>query len=163
MSRILNGDVLETLGTLDSDSIDCCVTSPPYWGLRDYGHDGQIGLEKTPQEFVGKMVDVFREVRRVLKPSGTCWVNLGDSYTAGGNGPGLLKYQEQSIGSATGPAQSVVVQIAARWDATEEPGRHPMARGLRPPGRWLVPATRHHLEQAQPHARERDGPMHEGP
>ncbi len=65
---------------LANESVQCVVTSPPYWGLRDYGIDGQLGLEKTPEEYVGKMVDVFREVRRVLRNDGTIWVNLGDSY-----------------------------------------------------------------------------------
>jgi DNA modification methylase len=77
---ILQGDVLEMLRTLPDESVNCVVTSPPYWGLRDYGVDGQIGLEPTPKEFVDKMVEVFREVRRVLRRDGTCWVNLGDSY-----------------------------------------------------------------------------------
>lgn len=63
-------------------SVHCCVTSPPYWGLRDYGHDGQIGLESTPEQYVARMVEVFREVRRVLRDDGTLWLNLGDSYNA---------------------------------------------------------------------------------
>lgn len=65
-------------------SVQCCVTSPPYFGLRDYGHPAQIGQEETPEAFVAAMVDVFREVRRVLKADGTCWLNLGDSYNAAG-------------------------------------------------------------------------------
>ena len=65
--RIINGDCREVLAALPDASADCCVTSPPYFGLRDYGHDGQIGLEQTPEEFVGKLVEVFREVRRVLQ------------------------------------------------------------------------------------------------
>ena len=73
-------DALELLKTMDSSSIQCCVTSPPYWGLRDYGIDGQLGHEKTPEEYVSKMVDVFREVRRVLRDDGTLWLNIGDSY-----------------------------------------------------------------------------------
>jgi site-specific DNA-methyltransferase (adenine-specific) len=77
---ILQGDVIEQLNTLPDGSINCCVTSPPYWGLRDYGCDGQIGLEKTPEEYTQKMVKVFREVRRVLRDDGTLWLNLGDSY-----------------------------------------------------------------------------------
>lgn len=68
--------------TLPEKSVQLCVTSPPYFGLRDYGHDGQIGLEPTPDEFVGKLVEVFREVRRVLRDDGTLWMNLGDSYAA---------------------------------------------------------------------------------
>lgn len=74
------GDCLDYLRTLPSDSVHCCVTSPPYWGLRDYGVDGQIGMEAIVQEYLAILVDVFREVRRVLRPDGTCWVNLGDAY-----------------------------------------------------------------------------------
>ena len=88
--QIIPGDCIEGMRTLPDASVHCCVTSPPYWGLRDYGHDGQIGLESTPEAYVARMVEVFREVRRVLREDGTCWVNLGDSYTAsvrgGGNG-----------------------------------------------------------------------------
>jgi site-specific DNA-methyltransferase (adenine-specific) len=80
--RILVGDARAKLRTLPAESVDCCVTSPPYFGLRDYGVAGQIGLEKTPDAFVASLVEVFREVRRVLKPEGTCWLNLGDSYAA---------------------------------------------------------------------------------
>ena len=82
------GDCLEVLRTLESGSVQCCVTSPPYWGLRDYGVEGQLGLEKTPDEYVAKMVDVFREVRRVLRDDGTLWLNLGDSYAANVKGSG---------------------------------------------------------------------------
>jgi DNA modification methylase len=84
--RILNCDVIEGLRQLDDESVHCVVTSPPYWGLRDYGVDGQIGLEPTIQEFLARMVDVFREVRRVLRKDGTCWINMGDSYAAGHGG-----------------------------------------------------------------------------
>jgi len=82
-SRIICGDCVEVLGTLADNSVHCVVTSPPYWGLRDYGVGGQMGLEKTPDEFIAKMVDVFREVRRVLREDGTCWANMGDSYASG--------------------------------------------------------------------------------
>lgn len=79
---ILQGSCIDTLPTLQAESAQCCVTSPPYWGLRDYGHPGQLGLEKTPQEYVENMVRVFREVRRVLRNDGVLWLNLGDSYNA---------------------------------------------------------------------------------
>ena len=82
MIRIINAEVLEGLHQLPAKSIQCCVTSPPYWGLRDYGVDGQIGLEKTPEEYVAKLVEVFREVGRVLRDDGTLWLNLGDTYAA---------------------------------------------------------------------------------
>jgi DNA modification methylase len=84
---ILQGSCIDTLPTLLAESAQCCVTSPPYWGLRDYGHPGQLGLEKTPQEYVENMVRVFREVRRVLRNDGVLWLNLGDSYAAASNGP----------------------------------------------------------------------------
>lgn len=82
LNRIIQGDALESLKLLSAESIDCCVTSPPYYGLRDYGIGGQIGLEASPEEYVAKLVEVFREVRRVLKPEGTLWLNLGDSYSS---------------------------------------------------------------------------------
>lgn len=77
------GDCREVLRLLPDESVNCCVTSPPYWGLRDYGVDGQIGLEKTFDAFVSEMVEVFQEVRRVLRADGCIWVNLGDSYATG--------------------------------------------------------------------------------
>lgn len=82
--RILTGDCRDVLKTLDADSVQCAVTSPPYYGLRDYGVSGQIGLERSPDEYVAQMVDVFREVRRVLRDDGVAWLNLGDSYAASG-------------------------------------------------------------------------------
>lgn len=84
------GSALEVLRELPERSVNCCVTSPPYWGLRDYGTDGQIGLEETPEVFVSALVEVFREVRRVLSDDGTLWLNLGDSYVSAprGNAPG---------------------------------------------------------------------------
>lgn len=83
-NTVHHGDCLTVLKTFPDEFIDCCVTSPPYWGLRDYGVSGQLGLEKTPEEYVAKMVEVFREVKRVLKKEGTVWLNLGDSYANNG-------------------------------------------------------------------------------
>mgnify|MGYP000146036538 CR=1 FL=1 len=87
MITILKNNCVESMRSLPDKSVNCCVTSPPYFGLRDYGHDGQIGLEPTPNEFVSALVAVFREVRRVLRDDGTCWINLGDSYAGSGKGP----------------------------------------------------------------------------
>jgi len=70
--QVITGGALDVLPTLDAESVQCCVTSPPYWGLRDYGNDGQLGLEPTPEEYVENMVAVFREVRRVLRRTGRC-------------------------------------------------------------------------------------------
>lgn len=94
--QILIGDVREKLRTLAADSIHCCVTSPPYWGLRDYGVEGQIGLEQSPVEFISVMVDVFEEVRRVLRPDGTCWINMGDSYGNDSRGQGGASSKQSS-------------------------------------------------------------------
>lgn len=82
--QIIAGDCLEAMRGMADQSAHCCITSPPYFGLRDYGVDGQIGLEPSPAEFVAKLVEVFREVRRVLRDDGTLWLNLGDSYAGGG-------------------------------------------------------------------------------
>ena len=83
---IINGSAIDILKTLDDESVNCCVTSPPYFNLRDYGVDGQIGLENTPEEYIQKLVEIFREVKRVLKNDGTLWVNIADSYAGSGKG-----------------------------------------------------------------------------
>lgn len=98
---ILQGDCRQRLAELESGSIHTCVTSPPYFGLRDYGVDGQMGLEPTPDEFVAGMVAVFREVRRVLRDDGTLWLNIGDSYNAH---PGQRK-----VGDSVGPKRETNV------------------------------------------------------
>lgn len=96
-TTILVGDCREILKKLPDKSVDCCVTSPPYFGLRSYNMDDQIGLENTYQEYVKEMVDVFAEVHRVLKDEGTLWLNLGDSYS--GSGMGSANYPESVIGT----------------------------------------------------------------
>lgn len=85
-AKLYTGDVLDVLRSLPSSSVHCCVTSPPYYGLRDYGIDGQIGLEESPQCHIARLVDVFREVRRVLHDTGTVWLNYGDAYASTANG-----------------------------------------------------------------------------
>jgi site-specific DNA-methyltransferase (adenine-specific) len=87
LNKIICGDALTVLKKFPSESIDCCVTSPPYFHLRDYRVKGQIGLEPTIEEYLEKLSAIFDEVKRVLKPAGTCWVNLGDTY--GGSGTGM--------------------------------------------------------------------------
>lgn len=119
--RIIQGDCIEGLRTLPDASVHCCVTSPPYWGLRDYGHDGQIGLEATPEAYVARMVEVFREVRRVLRDDGTLWLNLGDSYCSQG---GERKYGssdgETGRGDAPGKRLSNVSGFGdGTWDWIE--------------------------------------------
>ena len=81
---ILSGDSLEILPTLATASVQCCITSPPYWGLRDYDHPAQIGAEASPEIYVNNLVKMFREVRRVLRENGTVWLNVGDGYARNG-------------------------------------------------------------------------------
>ena len=97
-ARILTGDCREMLRTLEAGSVRTCITSPPYFGLRDYGVDGQIGLEQTPDDYVNELVEVFREVRRVLSDDGTLWLNIGDSYAGGGGG----NYNKTGVSQAGG-------------------------------------------------------------
>lgn len=92
---IFLGDCREILEQLPAESIQACVTSPPYFGLRDYNHEKQIGLEKTPQEFVAEMCNVFGAVRRVLRQDGVCWLNLGDSYAGGNQGRGTANVSKK--------------------------------------------------------------------
>ena len=116
-ATILLGDARERLADVEAGSVRTCVTSPPYWGLRDYGHDGQLGLESTPDEYVARMVDVFRAVRRTLADDGTLWLNLGDSYATGAG-----KVGHHPGGGAQG----------ASWKgATTSPNRLPI-EGLKP-------------------------------
>ena len=101
--RILVGDALSQLRTLPDESVHCVVTSPPYWGLRAYtGDPGMIGLEPTFDAHLENLVHVFREVRRVLRDDGTCWLNYGDAYAGGGRGPGSGK-QTTNVGSNLPP------------------------------------------------------------
>lgn len=117
--RLFCGDSLSVLQGMPSESVHCVVTSPPYWSLRDYGVEGQLGSEKTPQEYVDKMVGVFREVRRVLRKDGTVWLNLGDTYL--GNTvvkntkhSGLLKAKERYDGFARSENNERVVNGSVR-------------------------------------------------
>ncbi len=85
-SLVLQGDAYHALQRLPSESVQCAVTSPPYWGLRDYSIDGQIGLEKSLPQFINRLVAIFNEVKRILRPDGTLWLNIGDGYTSGNRG-----------------------------------------------------------------------------
>lgn len=109
---ILNGDVIDCLRSLPDACVQCVVTSPPYWGLRDYGVEGQIGLEPTPEEHVERMVEVFREVRRVLRDDGTLWLNYGDCYTSGNrDGHGTkVGYKQQTNRGSSGESDAPRLQ-----------------------------------------------------
>lgn len=96
-SIIINMDALKGLKSLPDECVDCIITSPPYWQLRDYGVDGQLGLEPTFQEYIKKLVEIFDEAKRVLKKDGTCWVNLGDTYSGSNKGAGGDGSQKESF------------------------------------------------------------------
>lgn len=117
--QILTGDALETLRQLPDCCCSTCVTSPPYYGLRNYGENGQIGLEETPSEYIDKLVEVFREVRRVLRDDGTLWLNIGDSYAGSGKGrnkDGSFNEKAEHIQS-TGQRDSLIRRTLSKADS----------------------------------------------
>jgi DNA modification methylase len=114
IDTIIQGDALNVLKTLDADSIDCCVTSPPYWALRDYKTEGQLGLEPMFNEYLDHLIEIFAEVKRVIKPTGAIWVNIGDTY---GRGDGTTNKKQTietnndrhlSINPKTGYSKSLI-------------------------------------------------------
>lgn len=117
--RIIVGDCIEGLCTIPDRSVHTCVTSPPYYGLRDYGREGQIGLEETPEAYIAKMVEVFREVKRVLRDDGTLWLNIGDSYWAGKGSNGSSK--ARATAEERGYAQS---SGTVKMDTRPTDGKH---------------------------------------
>jgi DNA modification methylase len=139
-TTILVGDVRTRLLEIPTDSIHCIVTSPPYWGLRDYGVEGQIGLEASPAKFIAEMVAVFEELRRVLRPDGTCWVNMGDSYAGGRRGPDVGSGLE---GSRDAQAQSRMAQVkmveSRRRDNAMIPRSDGQVAGLKPKDLVMMP------------------------
>jgi site-specific DNA-methyltransferase (adenine-specific) len=88
VNKIIQGDALQVLKTIPDNSVDCVVTSPPYWALRDYEIEGQLGLEPSFNEYIDKLLEIFDEIKRILKDTGTCWVNLGDTYSSSSKGTG---------------------------------------------------------------------------
>ena len=128
-ARILVGDVRTRLAEIPDGSVRTCITSPPYFGLRDYGHDGQIGLEQTPDDYVNELVEVFREVRRVLSDDGTLWLNLGDSYAGSGVGGGGNRKGNEN----------------GQHDALKALGRPPVPTGLKPKDLIGIPLSLIHI------------------
>lgn len=129
--EIKQGDCLQTMRSIPDASVQCCVTSPPYWGLRDYGVDGQIGLEPSPDAYVARMVEVFREVRRCLRDDGTLWLNIGDSYSGNASSGGANK-------NSGGPAFRVSTEVTKAGkpkDLCMIPWR--VALALQTDGWWL--------------------------
>jgi len=135
LNKIYQGDALTVLRTFPDEAAHCVVTSPPYWGLRDYGVDNQLGLEPTPDEYVARLVDVFREVRRVLHKDGTVWLNLGDSYTSTTKGcGGPSDKQVSNAGSRYRMSQRLIPDTKPK-DLVGIPWR--VAFALQADGWWL--------------------------
>lgn len=128
IDQILNQDCIQGMQSLPDGCVNTCVTSPPYYGLRDYGHDGQIGLEDTPDAYVQKIVEVFREVKRVLRDDGTLWLNLGDSYAA--QRGGSHQPAETLAGGKSGKTQEGDIVNRDRFDGYN-PTRNASAIGLK--------------------------------
>lgn len=119
-NSITTGDALTILRSMEAESCDMCVTSPPYYGLRNYGEPGQIGLEETPDAYVEKLVEIFREVKRVLKPEGTLWLNLGDSY-AGSNGNGTRQSKWRAADTYASETDYSLRKMSGRKDVGCKP------------------------------------------
>lgn len=138
---ILVGDAFSMLATLPTESVQCVVTSPPYWGLRDYGTNGQLGLEKTPQEYLANMRLIFEQVRRVLKKDGTLWLNIGDTYNSStrwsGGGENAMCGNSKNIRSDVGnaPHRKGIVEGIKPKDLVGIPWR--LAFGLQEDGWYL--------------------------
>ena len=150
-NKIICGDALETLRSFPDESISCCITSPPYYGLRDYKSDGQIGREKTVEEYLDRLVAVFREVRRVLKSGGTCFLVIGDSYAGSGGGKGQYmdpKYPKGRNGQNPSITQKVLGYKSK--DLMGIPWR--LALLLREDGWYLRSDIIWHKENAMPEA-----------
>lgn len=113
LNRILFGDAVEKLKTLADESVNMCVTSPPYYGLRDYGESGQIGIEQTPYEYIARLVNVFDEVKRVLRKDGTLWLNIGDSYAGSGKGPMTLS--QNGKGKDVFDMSNRIYEVPKKW------------------------------------------------
>ena len=116
MSKIICADAAAGLKTLPQESVQMCVTSPPYYGLRDYGTDGQIGVEQTPREYIGRLVEVFAEVYRVLKPDGTLWLNISDSYAGSGKGPMSIQVAGNGKNKNLYDMKSRIYEVPKRWE-----------------------------------------------
>lgn len=116
MSKVICGDAAEVLRTLPQGSVNMCVTSPPYYGLRDYGVTGQIGIEQSPQEYIARLTEVFGEVKRVLADDGTLWLNIGDSYAGSGKGPMSIQVAGNGKNKNLYDMKSRIYDVPKRWE-----------------------------------------------
>ena len=148
--EILLGDNRDILPQLETGSIQCCVTSPPYWGLRDYDHSEQIGAESSPEDYMENLVGIFREVRRVLTDDGTFWLNVGDGYARNG-GTGNCGPNAQ-VGNTKKLIQRRNCTVPDCWDERPRSDVVAMASGVCAASRWVVTALEDNLGQESAHA-----------
>lgn len=122
MNTIICADAIDALKNTPDKSVSMCVTSPPYYGLRDYGIDGQIGMEQSPQKYIADLVSIFREVRRVLRDDGTLWVNIADSYAGSGKGISQTPFSQRSKHKQTYVQESIAGTSAVpqTWDGIKQ-------------------------------------------
>ncbi len=120
MSGILCADAAAGLKTLPPKSVQMCVTSPPYYGLRDYGADGQIGVEQSPEEYIARLTEVFAEVHRVLKDDGTLWLNIADSYAGSGKGPMTLAVEANGKNKDLYDMKSRIYEVPKKWKGVKQ-------------------------------------------
>ena len=151
LDTIFCGDALDVLRTLPDNFVHCCITSPPYYALRDYGMDGQIGREDTPAQYVARLTEVFSEVRRVLLPSGTLWLNIADTYCGTGSKGDHLDPKNPS--GRNGQCVSLAQRVE-NVKAKDMPTGAAMRRASRP----AASARGHHLAKGKPHAGELQRP-----
>ena len=152
--QILTGDCREILTSLEAGTVQCCVTSPPYWGLRDYDHPAQIGAEPSPEDYVSNLVTVFREVRRVLRNDGTFWLNIGDGYARNGGtgncGPNAI------VGNTKKLIQRRSCKVPDCWGLKDRDLMGiPWAGCPCLASRWMDSALTNHLAEKDRHAGKR--------
>ena len=140
-NKIYNEDCLETMARMEDNSVDMVITSPPYWALRDYGVEGQIGLEPTYQKYIENLIIIFNEIHRVLKKEGTCWVNIGDTY--GGSGKGAGGYSDKStLQGYSGEGTKGRKMAKENWNFAKAPKENGVSKCLcQIPSRFAIEMT----------------------
>jgi DNA modification methylase len=130
IDKVICGDAITVLNSIQEKSVNCCVTSPPYYGLRDYGGSGQIGLEPSPEEYINKLIEIFREVKRVLKDDGTLWLNIGDSYSRDPKNGGSGRNGKHDYIPEYGNARKILSESKGSFDGgVGRADRAPVRRG----------------------------------
>ena len=152
LNHVYNMDCLEGLKLLDSDSIHCCITSPPYWALRNYGVPGQIGQENTPAEYVERLCAVFFELYRILRPDGVFWLNISDTYCGTGNKEDYFDPKNPKGSPANEFAGQKKPKTIVSPELNPKPVRYSLADCFCTERYGLVPSTRSHMGKTKLYA-----------